>query len=306
MKRYTKSIDVKDIEKIDNQENKNIDIKIDDSNVTENNPSLPTLGKLDNEKENHKFENDNFQDYSYLEKKDEDDDEEDAYFNQPLMRVHRMSIHSKDLGRLNRRLSLHKEREREKEKEKERKEVSIDKDLAVKAALNYFGKRLKSFHGARINSERNRRNNSHSDYFNKNKAFTKNLASNRTRPNLTVFREDKEIEENEEKYDRKEEENKMEMKEKKEKKERKEEEIKNKDEEENNFNDDNDKKNEEKRNEKNEDNNKFNGESISRKYRVMVNRKKYKEKNNISRDEKEENSIDYHRKKKCLFSIYLV
>ena len=289
MRRYTKSIDANDIEKIDTQENKDINIKIDEAIDNANNPSLPTLDNVDKEKEINKLENDDLMNYSNLEKKidDEDDDDEDEFFKQPLMRVHRISIHSKDLGRLRRQLSIQNEKEKE-------KEVSIDKDLAIKAALNYFGKRLKSFHGERLNSERNRRNNSHSDYFNKNKEFTKNLKSNRTKPNLTVLKKDKEIEENEEKYNRKEEEIKKEMKERKEKKERKEEEIK-KDKEENNYDDD--KKNEEIKNKKNEDNRLDEENKYTRKYRVMVNRKKYREKNNISHDEKEENSIDYHRKK---------
>ena len=168
MRRYTKSIEVNDNEKIDNQESKDINIKIDETISNINNPSLPPL---DDEKENHKFEYDNLI----------DDDDEDEYFKQPLMRVHRISIHSKDLGKLRRKLSIQNEKEKE-------KEVSIDKDLALKAALNYFGKRLKSFHGSRLNSERNRRNNSHLDYFNKNKSFNKKLTSNRTRPNLTLFR----------------------------------------------------------------------------------------------------------------------
>ena len=290
MRRYTKSIDANDIEKIDTQENKDINIKIDEAIDNANNPSLPTLDNVDKEKEINKLENDDLMNYSNLEKKidDEDDDDEDEFFKQPLMRVHRISIHSKDLGRLRRKLSIQNEKEKE-------KEVSIDKDLAIKAALNYFGKRLKSFHGERLNSERNRRNNSHSDYFNKNKEFTKNLTSNRTKPNLTVLKKDKEIEENEEKYNRKEEEIKKEMKERKEKKERKEEETKNKDKEENNYDDD--KKNEEIKNKKNEDNRLDEENKYTRKYRVMVNRKKYREKNNISHDEKEENSIDYHRKK---------
>ena len=267
MRRYTQAIDVNDIENIKLYENIG-------------NEYIPSLPILDNEKENHKLENDNLMEYANLENKIDDDDDEDEYFKQPLMRVHRISIHSKDLGRLRRKLSAHNEKEKEQEKEKE---VSIDKDLALKAALNYFGKRLKSFHGGRLNSERNRRNNSHSDYINKNKAFNKNL----TRPNLTILKQDKEIEENEEKYNRKNEEIK------KKRKEENEEEIKSKDEEENDY----DKKNEEKRNEKYEDNRMEEENKYTKKFRVMVNRKKYREKNNISHEDKEENSIDYHRKK---------
>ena len=261
MRRYTKSIDVDNIEKIDNQENENTNIKINETIGYENNPSLPTLNTLDNEKEkeNKKLENDNLMNISNLEKKNDDDDDEDEYFKQPLMRVHRISIHSKDLGKLRRKLSINNEKEKE-------REVSIDKELALKAALNYFGKRLKSFHGGRLNSERNRRNNSQSDYFNKNKNkdFIQNLESNRTRPNLKIYKDTNENEE-----------------------------IKNKDKEEN----DNNKRNEEKRNEKNEDN-KFDEDNIyNMKYRVMVNRKKYREKNNISHEDKNEDSIDYHKKK---------
>ena len=278
MRRFIKSIDVDNIEKIDSQENKNTNIKTEETIGYPNNPSLLALNTLGNEKENKKLENDNLMNiYNNIEKKNDDDDEEDEYFKQPLMRVHRISIHSKDLGRLRRKLSLHNEKVKEKEKEKER-EVSIDKELALKVALNYFGKRLKSFHGGRLNSERNRRNNSHSDYFNKNKikAFNKNLASNRTRPNLKVYKDNNENEEI-----------------KNEREEKKEEEIKNKDKEENDDN----KKNEEKRNEKNEDNKSEEDNIYPRKYRAIVNRKKYREKNNISNDEKEENSIDYHTKK---------
>ena len=292
MRRYTKSIEVNDTEKIDNQESKDMNIKIDETISNTNNPSLP---QLDDEKENHKLEYDNLMYYNNLEKKNDDDEDEDEYFKQPLMRVHRISIHSKDLGKLRRKLSIQNEKEKE-------KEVSIDKDLALKAALNYFGKRLKSFHGSRLNSERNRRNNSHSDYFNKNKSFNKKLVSNRTRPNLTLFKEDKENEENEEKNNRKDEEiikeEIKEMKEKKENEGKKEEEIKNKDEnEEENDYDKKDEKNDEKRNEKNEDNRMEEENKYTKKFRVMVNRKKYREKNNISHEEKEENSIDYHRKK---------
>mgnify|MGYP006873026418 FL=1 len=280
MKRYTKSIEVNDIEKIDNQESKNINIKIDETISNTNNPSVPTL---DNEKEKLKLEKEDSMNNSNIEKKNDDDDDEDEYFKQPLMRVHRMSINSKDLGKLRRKLSVNNE----KEKEKERKEVSIDKDLALKAALNYFGKRLESFHGGRLNTDRNRSNNSHSDYFNKKKAFNKNLTNNRTKPNLTIYKEN---EENEEKSNKKDEE--IKRKEKEEKKEKKEEEIK-KDEKES----DDGKKNEEKIKEKNEDNNIEDEDKYTKKFRVIVNRKKYTERNNISHEEKEENSIDYYRKK---------
>ena len=84
-----------------------------------------------------------------------EDDEEDEYFNQPLMKVHRMSMRKKEMGKI--RNNLKKSNVK---KPESLDIVSIDRVKAQHMAQNFFSTRLKYFNQIRMNSESNDKNKS--------------------------------------------------------------------------------------------------------------------------------------------------
>ena len=90
-----------------------------------------------------------------MKKKKIEDDEDDAYFNQPLMKVHRMSMKKKELAKIRSNL---KKRNNNIEKPISIESVSIDKEKAQQMAQNFFRPRLRYFNQIRINSESNDKN----------------------------------------------------------------------------------------------------------------------------------------------------
>lgn len=150
--------------------------------------------KLDDNKEIKKLENINnlkiLKNENILLDELNDDDDEDEYFKQPLMRVHRLSLKKKELGRIRRSLILSEEKLKKREKP-----VSINKEKAEELAIHYFLKRRKLFHEGRLNQEKTKeRNKSVTDFFYKNEGLRKKIInSNFTdyKTNLTVFKDNK-------------------------------------------------------------------------------------------------------------------
>ena len=146
--------------------------------------------KMENENKNEK---NSFEDKDYLaefnekeklEKKEEkkengnnddlkiyDDEEEDEYFNQPLMKVHRMSMKKKELGRI-----INNLKKLNVKKPESISNVTIDRNKAQQMAQNIFKRRLTYFNKIRTNSESNDKN--ISDYVSsKPKRHFKNILS---------------------------------------------------------------------------------------------------------------------------------
>ena len=143
----------------DRKSGKKIKFKLDE-NIKKNKENQDFhIGKSqekEKEKETLKFEDNNIKeiDNIYEEKKIEDD-EDDAYFNQPLMKVHRMSMKKKELAKIRSNL---KKRNNNIEKPISIESVSIDKEKAQQMAQNFFRPRLRYFNQIRINSESNDKN----------------------------------------------------------------------------------------------------------------------------------------------------
>ena len=118
------------------------------------------------EKKEEKKENGNNDDLKIY-----DDEEEDEYFNQPLMKVHRMSMKKKELGRIRNNL-----KKLNIKKPESINNVTIDRNKAQQMAQNFFKRRLTYFNKIRTNSESNDKN--ISDYVSsKPKRYFKNILS---------------------------------------------------------------------------------------------------------------------------------
>ena len=113
-----------------------------------------------------------------------ENEEEDEYLNQPLMKVHRMSMKKKELAKI--RNNLKKSNMKNPESINN---VTIDRNRAQKMAQNFFKTRLKYFNQIRMNSESKDKN--ISDYVSsKPKRHFKNILSNNSDIN-NDFSEDK-------------------------------------------------------------------------------------------------------------------
>ena len=127
--------------KLDNHNNKNLEDK-------------DYLKEFKEKNEKEKKEEDKLNENEEL-KKIAEDDEEDEYFNQPLMKVHRMSMRKKELAKIRNNLK------KKNVKKPETLDITtIDRIKAQNMAQNYFRTRLKYFNQIRMNSEGNDKNKS--------------------------------------------------------------------------------------------------------------------------------------------------
>ena len=126
---------------LDNHNNKNLEDK-------------DYLKEFKEKNEKDKKEEDKLNENEEL-KKTAENDEEDEYFNQPLMKVHRMSMRKKELAKIRNNLK------KKNVKKPENLDIStIDRIKAQHMAQNYFRTRLKYFNQIRMNSEANDKNKS--------------------------------------------------------------------------------------------------------------------------------------------------
>ena len=137
---------------------KRISFKLDD-NLEKLFKRIQSKNMPQEDKEIPKQEHKNSEDRDILgefkeEKKSEksSDEEEDDYFDQPLMKVHRMSIKNKELGKIINNLK------KEMSKSRKFEPVSIDKAKAERMAQNFFRKKFSSFSESKIKSEDNIKN----------------------------------------------------------------------------------------------------------------------------------------------------
>ena len=130
------------------------------------------------EKKEEKKENGNNDDLKIY-----DDEEEDEYFNQPLMKVHRMSMKKKELGRI-----INNLKKLNVKKPESISNVTIDRNKAQQMAQNFFKRRLTYFNKIRTNSESNDKN--ISDYVSsKPKRHFKNILSDNSEINNNFSQE---------------------------------------------------------------------------------------------------------------------
>ena len=138
-----------------------------ENNILEDKDYLAEFKEKNNLEKKEEKKNENNDDLKIYE-----DNEEDGYFNQPLMKVHRMSMKKKELGRIRNNLKKHNMK-----KPESINNVTIDRNKAQQMAQNFFKTRLKYFYQIRMNSESNDKN--ISDYVSsKPKRHFKNILSN--------------------------------------------------------------------------------------------------------------------------------
>ena len=138
-----------------------------ENNILEDKDYLAEFKEKNNLEKKEEKKNENNDDLKLYE-----DNEEDEYFNQPLMKVHRMSMKKKELGRIRNNL-----KKQNKKKPESINNVTIDRNKAQQMAQNFFKTRLKYFYQIRMNSESNDKN--ISDYAgSKPKRHFKNILSN--------------------------------------------------------------------------------------------------------------------------------
>ena len=166
---------------VNGEENK---IKMENENKNENNAQEDKdyLAEFNEkkklEKKEEKKENGNNDDLKIY-----DDEEEDEYFNQPLMKVHRMSMKKKELGRI-----INNLKKLNVKKPESISNVTIDRNKAQQMAQNFFKRRLTYFNKIRTNSESNDKN--ISDYVSsKPKRNFKNILSDNSEINNNFSQE---------------------------------------------------------------------------------------------------------------------